>query len=101
MATNKDSNTDYTPTQHPIISQATMPETIMQFLFTAAVVGAMFWIGLAFQTMLLVFLILGFTLTTMNIISSAVSQNFHLAEIRDAILEQNKLLERQGQKNSN
>jgi hypothetical protein len=46
------------------------------------------WFGVRFELTLLVLLVLGFTLNTMNVMAATVSQNVHLAEIRDLLLKQ-------------
>ncbi len=65
-----------------------MPEMIFQGLFLGGAVAVFKWFDLGFELSLLLLLVLGFSLTTLNIISSTVSQNVHLAEIRDLLLEQ-------------
>ncbi len=74
--------------QHPIIARSAIPETILQFFILGGVVAVLEWFGVRFELTLLVLLVLGFTLNTMNIMMATMSQNVHLAEIRDLLLKQ-------------
>ncbi len=67
-----------------------LPETILQFFILGGGVAVLEWFGVRFELTLLVLLIFGFTLNTMNIMAAAVSQNLHLAEIRDLLLKQHQ-----------
>jgi len=86
---NNDPNpsSDLTPVQHPVIKQSALPEAILQLVILGVVVGILRWVGVSFETTLLVLLVLGFTLNTMNLMASTVSQNVHLAEIRDLLIK--------------
>lgn len=90
MANDRKKITNLRLIQHPVISRASTPETILQFLFLGGIVAILEWVGVSFEFTLLFLLVLGFTLNTMNVIAAAVSQNVHLAEIRDQILSQNE-----------
>ena len=85
---NNDPNptSDLTPVQHPVIKKSALPEANLQLVILGDVVGILRWVGVSFETTLLVLLVLGFTLNTMNLMASAVSQNVHLAEIRDLLI---------------
>jgi hypothetical protein len=73
------------PVQHPIIRTTALLEMWGQLAIVSVVAAAAWWFG-GFSVSLIAVLIVGFGLTTMNIISCTVSQNVHLAEIRDALL---------------
>ncbi len=79
---------DLRAVQHPIIARSAIPETILQFFILGGGVAVLEWFGVRFELTLLVLLVLGFTLNTMNIMAATVSQNVHLAEIRDLLLKQ-------------
>ena len=79
---------DLTPVQHPIIRRTAWPEAVLQFFILGGAVAVLAWFGAGFEFQLLGLLVLGFTLNTMNIMAATVSQNVHLTEIRDALLDQ-------------
>ena len=79
---------DLTAVQHPIIRKVALPETIFQLFILGGTVAVLEWFGVRFELTLLVLLVLGFTLNTMNVMAATVSQNVHLAEIRDLLLKQ-------------
>ncbi len=88
MTADRPTSTDLRPVQHPIISRAAIPETIWQFFILGGGVAVLEWFGVRFELTLLVLLVLGFTLNTMNVMAATMSQNVHLAEIRDLLLKQ-------------
>ena len=76
------------PVQHPIIPRSAIPEAALQFLILGSTVAALEWLDVDFAYTLFALLVLGFSLNTMNVIAAAVSQNVHLAEIRDLLLRE-------------
>ena len=80
--------------QHPIIRKAALPETIYQLFILGGAVAVSKWLDLGFELSLLLLLVLGFSLNTLNVMASTMSQNVHLAEIRDLLLEQSTNLSR-------
>jgi hypothetical protein len=82
------SSSDLRPVQHPVIARTAIPETILQFFILGGSVAVLEWFGVRFELTLLVLLVLGFTLNTMNIMMATMSQNVHLTEIRDLLLKQ-------------
>ena len=53
-------------------------------------VAVLEWFGVRFELTLSVLLVLVFTLKTMNLVAATVSQDVHLAEIRDLLLKQHQ-----------
>lgn len=90
MASKRDTHADLEMVQHPVIKRASVPETIIQALIMGGVVAILEWMGVRFEITLFVLLILGFSFNTMNVIAGIVSQNVHLAEIRDLLAKQSK-----------
>ena len=90
MASQRNTDNNLTAVQHPIIARSAVPETIIQLLIMGAVVAILEWIDVRFEITLFVLLILGFSLNTLNMIAATVSQNVHLAEIRDLLLKQSE-----------
>ncbi len=88
MTADRQTNSDLRPVQHSIIRQIAIPETIAQFFILGGSVAVLEWFGVRFELTLLVLLVLGFTLNTMNVMAATMSQNVHLAEIRDLLLKQ-------------
>ena len=88
MADDRQTSSDLRPVQHPIILRTAIPETILQFFILGGGVAVLEWFGVRFELTLLVLLVLGFTLNTMNVMTATMSQNVHLAEIRDLLLKQ-------------
>ena len=88
MTDGRQTSSDLRPVQHPIIPRSAIPEAILQFFILGGGVAVLEWFGVRFELTLLVLLIFGFTLNTMNIMAATVSQNVHLAEIRDLLLKQ-------------
>lgn len=88
MNNDPNSSSDLTPVQHPLIKQSAVPEAILQLVVLGGIVAILRWVGVSFETTLLVLLVLGFSLNTMNLTASTVSQNIHLAEIRDLLIKQ-------------
>ena len=62
----------------------------MQFVILGGGVAVLEWFGVRFELTLLVLLVLVFTVDTMNLMVATVSQNVHLAEIRDLLLNQHQ-----------
>ena len=87
MASERHTDADLTPVQHPIIMRSALPEAAVQLLIMGATVAILEWLGARFELTLFALLILGFTLNTLNVIAATVSQNVHLAEIRDLLLK--------------
>ena len=87
------------PVQHPIIRQTAIPEAIGQLVIVGVVVSACMFFELGFEISILVLLVLGFALNTLNVIASATSSNVHLAEIRDQLIEINKSISRRSDDN--
>lgn len=73
--------------QHGLIRRAAVPETLIQFFILSGVVGLFEVLDLSFELSLLLLLVVGFSFVTLNIMSATMSQNVHLAEIRDLIIE--------------
>ena len=88
MTDDRQTSSDLRPVQHPIIARSAILETIWQFFILGGGVAVLEWFGVRFELTLLVLLVLGFTLNTMNVMAATVSQNVHLAEIRDLLLKQ-------------
>ncbi len=88
MTVDRQTHADLKPVQHPIIWRSTIPETILQFLILGGTVAVLEWFNVRFELTLLLLLVLGFTLNTMNVMAATMSQNVHLAEIRDLLLKQ-------------
>ena len=101
MANQRRAGKRLTPVQHTIIPSGALPEAIFQFLFLAAIVAALEWFDARSGITLFVLLIVGFSLNTMNIIAASLSQNIHLAEIRDELLRQGGETESQAPSISN
>lgn len=89
MASERHTDTDLIPVQHPIILRSALPEAVIQLLIMGGTVAILVWLRAGFELTLLVLLIFGFTLNTLNVIAATISQNVHLAEIRDLLLKQN------------
>jgi len=79
----------YEAIQNPIIRTTAKPEMICQLLILSLVAIVSYWI-FGFELALLSVLVLGFALTTMNIVAAAVSINVHLAEVRNILQDQRK-----------
>jgi hypothetical protein len=62
----------------------------LQFVILGGGVAVLEWFGVRFELTLLVLLVLVFTVDTMNLMVATVSQNVHLAEIRDLLLNQHQ-----------
>ncbi len=90
MTTDRQTSSDLRPGQHPIIPRSAIPETILQFFILGGGVAILEWFGVRFELTLLVLLVLVFTLNTMYLMAATVSQNVHLAEIRDLLLKQHQ-----------
>ena len=90
MPADRQTSSDLRPVQHPIIPRSAIPETILQLFTLGGSVAVLEWLGVRFELTLFVLLVLGFTLNTMNIMAATVSQNVHLAEIRDLLLNQHQ-----------
>ena len=90
MTADRQNHSDLEPVQHPIIARIAGPETILQFFILGGVVAGLEWFGTRFELTLLVLLVLGFTLNTMNVMTATMSQNVHLTEIRDLLLKQHQ-----------
>ena len=90
MTDDRQTSSDLRPVQHPIIPRSAIPETILQFFILGGGVAVLEWFGVRFELTLLVLLVLVFTLNTMNLLAATVSQNVHLAEIRDLLLKQHQ-----------
>ncbi len=90
MTTDRQTSSDLRPVQHPIIPRSAIPETILQFFILGGGVAVLEWFGVCFELTLLVLPVLVFTLNTMNLMAATVSQNVHLAEIRDLLLKQHQ-----------
>ncbi len=88
MTDDRQTSSDLRPVQHPIILRTAIPETILHFFILGGGVAVLEWFGVRFELTLLVLLVLGFTLNTMNVMAATMSQNVHLAEIRDLLLKQ-------------
>ena len=88
MTADRQTNSDLRPVQHPIIPRSAIPESILQCFILGGGVAVLVWFGVRFELTLLVLLVLGFTLNTMNVMMATMSQNVHLAEIRDLLLKQ-------------
>ncbi len=88
MTADRQTSSDLRPVQHPTIPRIVIPETVLQFFILGGGVAVLEWFGVRFELTLLVLLVLGFTLNTMNVMAATVSQNVHLAEIRDLLLKQ-------------
>ncbi len=88
MTDDRQTSSDLRPVQHPIIARSAIPETIWQFFILGGGVAVLEWFGVRFEFTLLALLVLGFTLNTMNVMAATMSQNVHLAEIRDLLLKQ-------------
>ena len=88
MTDDRQINSDLRPVQHPIIARSAVPETIWQFFILGGGVAVLEWFGVRFELTLLMLLVLGFTLNTLNVMAATMSQNVHLAEIRDLLLKQ-------------
>ena len=65
-----------------------LSETIFQSFILGGGVAVLEWFGVRFELTLSVLLVRVFTLNTMNLMAATVSQNVHLAEIRDLLLKQ-------------
>ena len=87
MSEEPDPGLELTAVQHPVIKQQALREMIIQLVILGGVVAILEWVGVRFETTLLVLLVLGFALNTMNVMAAAVSQNVHLAEIRDLLIK--------------
>tara|TARA_B100000809_G_scaffold28457_1_gene24705 strand:- start:45 stop:224 length:180 start_codon:yes stop_codon:yes gene_type:complete len=59
----------------------------LQFVTLGEGVAVLEWFGVRFELTLLMFLVLVFTVNTMNLMVATVSQTEHLAEIRDLLLK--------------
>ena len=79
--------------QNPVIGQATIPETLLQAIAHGIATGLAYWL-FGFEVALLLAIVIGVALVNMNVISSAVSSNVHLAEIRDFLSSRKLLQER-------
>ena len=88
MTDDRQTSSDLRAVQHPIIRRSAIPETILQFFILGGSVAVLEWFGVRFELTLLVLLVLGFTLNTLNVMAATMSQNVHLAEIRDLLLKQ-------------
>ncbi len=95
MASQRNTDTDLTAVQHPIIARSALPEAIIQLIIMGAVVAILEWMGVRFEITLFVLLILGFSFNTMNMMAATVSQNVHLAEIRDLLSKQSEETKKQ------
>ncbi len=67
-----------------------LTKTILQFFILGGGVAVLEWFGVRFELTLLVLLVLVFTLNKMNLMAATMSQNVHLAEIRDLLLKQHQ-----------
>ena len=90
MTADHQTSSDLRPVQHPIIPRSAIPESILQCFILGGGVAVLVWFGVRFELTLLVLLVLGFTLNTMNVMAATASQNMHLAEIRDLLLKQRR-----------
>ncbi len=90
MTTDRQTSSVLRPVQHPIIPRSAIAETILQFVILGGGVAVFEWFGVRFELTLLVLLVLVFTVNTMNLMVATVSQNVHLAEIRDLLLKQHQ-----------
>ncbi|MCH7778028.1 MAG: hypothetical protein IH878_16080 [Gemmatimonadetes bacterium] len=90
MTADRQTSSDLRPVQHPIIPRSAIPETILQSFILGGGVAVLEWFGVRFELTLSVLLVLVFTLNTMNLVAATVSQDVHLAEIRDLLLKQHQ-----------
>lgn len=74
--------------QHPVVRRTALTEMIGQLLILGGAVALFEWLDIGFELSLLSLLVLGFSLNTMNVMASTMSQNVHLAEIRDLLRDQ-------------
>ena len=95
MASQRNTHTNLTMVQHPIIARSAVPEAIIQLLIMGAVVAILEWMDVRFEITLFVLLILGFGSNTMYMLAATASQNVHLAEIRDLLLKQSEETKKQ------
>ena len=72
---------DYEPVQDPIIRSTARSEMLWQAAILSIITSISFWL-FGFQFALLALLIVGFALTTLNIMGAAMSTNVHIAEVR-------------------
>lgn len=75
--------------QDPVISKATIPEVAIQSIVHGGITALFYWL-FGFEAAVLLALVVGVALVSMNILSSGVSSNVHLAEIRDFLYASRK-----------
>ena len=93
MTRNRQKRTELQTVQHPIIWKVALPETIIQLFILGGAVAIFETLSLGFELSLLLLLVIGFSLVTLNVVATTMSQNVHLAEIRDVLLEQGRSME--------
>lgn len=74
----------YQPAQDPMIKSQGLQEGISQLVVVGSAAGLSYWLW-GFEVSLLVILVIGFSLTAMNITAAAVSTNVQIAEVRDLL----------------
>lgn len=80
---------NYQPIQDPIIRSESRTETIAQGIILGVAVALSYWL-LGFEIALLIAVVFGFTLNTMNIMAGAISTNVQIAEVRNLLKERRR-----------